>query len=97
MFSTYESTPRRIIGAFAAVAIVAPAGLGLDQAHLSAAPAGIVTVGELTPVGIERMAQVTLPEIVITVARPDATARHFAASAKSRGPGITATSSGAGR
>ena len=95
MFSTYESTPRRIIGAFAAVAIVATAGLGLDQAHLSAAPSGTVTVGELTPVGIERLAQATLPEIVITAARPDASARHFAAGARSRSAGVVARSSGA--
>jgi len=65
---TTENT-RRSVSAVAAMAIVAFAGLTLDQGHIAAAPFGTVEVGELTPVGLEKLAQATLPEIVVTAER----------------------------
>lgn len=56
---------QRSVSAVTAMAIVAFAGLVFDQAHLSAAPHGIVEVGELTPVRMDQLANATLPEIVI--------------------------------
>lgn len=40
---------RGILSAALAAAIVAASALALDRAHLAAAPAGIVEIGELTP------------------------------------------------
>lgn len=58
------STPHSFSAVLAA-AIVAFAGLIFDQAHLAAAPEGIVEIGQLTPVGAP--AQIAaLPEIVVT-------------------------------
>lgn len=90
MFNSYDSTPRRLFSGVAAVAVIAFSGLVLDQAHLSAAPYGTVEVGELTPVGIERLAQVTLPEIVVTAARPAAEGQRFATQATTRRAGAVA-------
>ena len=60
---------RQLVSGLAAVAVVAFVGFTFDQAHVSAAPYGAVEVGELTPVNLEKLAQVTLPEVVITAAR----------------------------
>lgn len=58
----------RNVSAVLAAAIVASGGLTLDRAHLASAPAGIVEIGQLTPV--EAQAQIAaLPEIVVTAAR----------------------------
>ncbi len=69
MLTMITENTRRSISAVAAVAIVAFAGLALDQGHIAAAPLGTVEVGELTPVGLEKLAQATLPEIVVTAER----------------------------
>lgn len=58
----------RNIGAVVAAAIVAVSGLVFDRAHLAAAPAGTVEVGQLAPV--EAPATIAaLSEIVVTAAR----------------------------
>lgn len=69
MLTMVTQNTRRSVSAVAAMAIVAFAGLTFDQAHFSAAPLGTVEIGELTPVGLEKLAQVTLPEIVVTAER----------------------------
>ncbi len=55
-------------GAFSAVlaaAIVGLSGLALDKGHISAVPAGIVEIGQLTPVDI--LPQVaSLPAVVVS-------------------------------
>lgn len=62
------------LSAVLAAAIVGVSGLTLDRAHLAAAPAGIVEVGELTPVdALPRVAQ--LDEIVVSADRLDTAAR----------------------
>ena len=94
MLSTYESIPRQLISGVAAVAIIVFAGLALDQAHLAAAPLGTVEVGELTPVGLEKLAQVTWPEIVITAERPAPQGPHVVAHAKVRHAGAVAAAAG---
>ena len=66
MFTMLTENTRRVTSAVAAVAVVAFAGLTLDQGHVGALPEGTVEVGELTPVNLMQLAQVTLPEIVIT-------------------------------
>ena len=66
MFTMLTENTRRTVSTMAAVAVVAFTGLTLDQGHLGALPQGTVEVGELTPVNIMQMAQVTLPEIVVT-------------------------------
>jgi hypothetical protein len=66
MFTMLTENTRRTFGTVAAVAIVAFTGLTLDQGHLGALPQGTVEVGELTPVNVMQLAQVTLPEIVVT-------------------------------
>jgi len=55
---------------------VAFAGLALDQGHASALPAGTIEIGELTPTNIMQMAQVTLPEVVVTGERVEPAARQ---------------------
>jgi len=71
MFTMVTESTRRSFSAVAAVAVVAFAGLTLDQGHLGALPQGTVEVGELTPVNVMQMAAVTLPEIVVTGQRID--------------------------
>jgi hypothetical protein len=66
MFTMLTENTRRTVSTVAAVAVVAFTGLTLDQGHLGALPQGTVEVGELTPVNVMQMAQVTLPEIVVT-------------------------------
>jgi len=60
MFTMLTENTRRVTSAVAAVAVVAFAGLGLDQGHVGALPQGTVEVGELTPVNLMQLAQVTL-------------------------------------
>jgi hypothetical protein len=69
MLTMVTQNTRRLVSGIAAMAIVAFGGFALDQGHISAAPYGTVEVGELTPIGLEKLAQVTLPEIVVTAAR----------------------------
>lgn len=69
MLTMLSRNTQRSVSAVAAMAIVAFAMLAMDQAHVAAAPRGTITVGELTPVGLERLAQATLPEIVVTAQR----------------------------
>ena len=70
MFTTINQNTRRAVSAMAAVAVVAFGGLTLDQGHRAAAlPAGVVELGELTPVDLTRLAGVTLPGIVVTAER----------------------------
>ena len=94
MLSTYESTPRQLISGAAAVAVMMFAGLALDQGHIAAAPLGTVEVGELTPVGLEKLAQVTWPEIVVTAERPAPQGQRFVAHAKARRAGAVAAAAG---
>ena len=69
MFTMVTESTRRMTSAVAAVAVVAFAGLTLDQGHAGTLPQGTVEVGELTPVNVMQMAAVTLPEIVVSGAR----------------------------
>jgi len=69
MFTMVNESSRRMVSAVAAVAVVALAGLALDQGHRGAVPEGAVTVGELTPVNVMQMASLTLPEITVTATR----------------------------
>ena len=78
MLTMVTQNTRRLVSAVAATAIVAFGGFTLDQGHISAAPHGTVEVGELTPIGLEKLAQVTLPEIFITAERPAAQGQRFA-------------------
>ena len=65
--ATPYSTPHTLSAVLAA-AIVAFAGVALDQSYLASAPEGIDEIGQLTPVGAP--AQIAaLPEIVVTAAR----------------------------
>jgi hypothetical protein len=59
---------RAAFSAVVAAAIVGTSGLALDQGHISAAPAGVVEVGPLTPVDV--LPQVAaLPEVIVSVPR----------------------------
>jgi DNA-binding IclR family transcriptional regulator len=78
MFTMVNENTRRSVSAAAAMAIVAFAGLTLDQGHLSALPQGTVEVGELTPVDLMQMAAVTLPEVVVTGQRVEPARRQVA-------------------
>jgi hypothetical protein len=57
------------VSTFAAVAIVSFNAVALDQAHIAAAPRGIVEVGELTLVEAAPMAAATLPEVAVVAKR----------------------------
>jgi hypothetical protein len=72
MFTMVTENTRRSISTVAAVAVVAFAGLTLDQGHLGTLPQGTVEVGELTPVDVMQMAAVMLPEVVVTGQRIEA-------------------------
>ena len=82
MFTLVEKSTRRTVSAMAAVAIVALGGLVMDQAHLAAAPRGIVEIGELTLVNEARMAAVTLPEVTLVAKRKSQGNATFAATAE---------------
>ncbi len=76
MFTMLTENTRRVTSAVAAVAVVAFAGLTLDQGHQGALPEGTVEVGEMTPVNLMQLAMVTLPEVVVTGERIEAGARR---------------------
>lgn len=84
MFTNYADAPRQTLSGLVAVAIVTLGALALDQAHLAAAPPGTVEVGQLTPVGLDRLAQATLPEIVVTASRPVTQDQRYAARTQPR-------------
>jgi hypothetical protein len=64
MYTASAFGVQRNIGAVLAAAIVAASGLVFDRAHLAAAPAGIVEIGQLSPVeALPQMA--SLPEVVV--------------------------------
>jgi hypothetical protein len=69
MFTILNETLRRSLATTAAVCVIAISGLGFEFGHVGALPAGSVEVGELQPVGLEQLAAVTLPGIVVTAAR----------------------------
>lgn len=71
MLKAIAMNTRKAIGTVAAVAIVSASGLVLDQAHLAAAPRGIVEVGELAPVGGATTQLAALPEVVVRAKRED--------------------------
>ena len=72
MFTMLTENTRRVTSAVAAVAVVAFAGLALDQGHAGGMPEGTVEVGELTPVNLMQLVHVTLPEVVVTAERVEA-------------------------
>ncbi len=77
MFTMVAENTRKTFSAVAAVAIVSFGGLVMDQAHLAAAPKGMVEVGELTALdGATTLAQ--LPEVMVVAKREAAT--QFAAT-----------------
>ena len=82
MFALVSKNTRMTVSTFAAVTIVSFGGLVLDQAHLAAAPRGIVEVGELTLVGEARMAAVTLPEVTVVAKRVSQGNAKFTATAE---------------
>lgn len=55
----------RNVAAVLAAAVVAVSGLVFDRAHLAAAPAGTVEIGQLSPVEAPVLIA-ALPEIVVT-------------------------------
>lgn len=77
MFTSYDNSLTKSLSGLAAIAVVALGMAVMDRAHLAAAPLGTVEVGELTPVGLERLAQATLPEIVVTAGRQAARSQRF--------------------
>ena len=82
MFTLVENSTRRTVSAIAAVTIVSLSGLVMDQAHIVAAPRGIVEVGELTLVNEAQMAAVTLPEVTVVAKRVSRGNALFAATAE---------------
>jgi hypothetical protein len=64
-----ENSTRRTVSALAAVTIVSLSGLVMDQAHLAAAPRGIIEVGELTLVSEAQMTAANLPEVTVVAKR----------------------------
>ncbi len=69
MFTMINENTRRMVSAFAAVAVVGFGALTLDQGHLAAAPKGVVEVGELQPVALAQAPLAELPELVVTASR----------------------------
>jgi hypothetical protein len=69
MFTRINEEFRQRLGAFAAVCVVAIAGLAFEFGHAGALPAGTVEIGDLQPVNLEQLAEVTLPGIVVTAER----------------------------
>ncbi len=90
MFTMVTESTRRMTSAVAAVAVVAFAGLTLDQGHAGALPRGTVEVGELTPVNVMQMAAVALPEIVVRGARIDSGRDHAATGGDASLPALVA-------
>ena len=59
---------RAALSAVIAAAIVGTSGLALDRGHIAAAPAGIVEIGQLTPVDV--LPQVAaLPAVIVSAPR----------------------------
>jgi hypothetical protein len=81
MFTMVANSTRKMVSAVAAVAIVSAGALVLDQAHVAAAPAGSVEVGELTLVNEAEIASVRLPEVTVVARRATRPAAQFAATA----------------
>ncbi len=90
MFTMLTENTRRVTSAVAAVAVVAFAGLTLDQGHMGGMPEGTVEVGELTPVNLMQLVHVTLPEVVITGERVERTERQARAAQPALLPGLAA-------
>lgn len=82
MLTLVAKSTRMAVSAVAAVMIVSFSGLVLDQAHLAAAPRGIVEVGELTLVNEAQIAAVTLPEVTVVARRVSPGTAMFAATAE---------------
>ncbi len=66
MFTMLNQNTRRMTSAVSAVAVVAFAGLVLDQGHLGTMPQGVVEVGEMQPYNLMQLVSATFPEIVVT-------------------------------
>ena len=90
MFTMLTENTRRVTSAVAAVAVVAFAGLALDQGHAGGMPEGTVEVGELTPVNLMQLVHVTLPEVVVTAERVEPSARQAGAAQPATLPGLAA-------
>ena len=59
---------RGTLSAVLAAAIVGTSGLAFDKAHIASAPAGIIEVGQLTPVDV--LPQVAaLPAVIVSAPR----------------------------
>ncbi|MGH8250391.1 MAG: hypothetical protein ACREVI_06795 [Steroidobacteraceae bacterium] len=80
MFTQVAESTRKGFSALVAVAIVSAGALVLDQAHIAAAPAGTVEVGELTLVNEAEIASVTLPEVIVVAKREARPSAQFAAT-----------------
>ncbi len=80
MFTLVEKSTRRTVSAMAAVAIVSLSGLVMDQAHLAAAPRGIVEVGELQLISTGETAIAMLPEVTVLAKREPQADASFAAT-----------------
>lgn len=78
MFTMINENSRRMVSAFAAVAVVGFSAITLDQAHIAAAPKGVVEIGELVPVAVAEVAPVELPELVVKASRLDSQPALFA-------------------
>ncbi len=64
---------RAALSAVIAAAIVGTGGLALDKGHTAAAPAGIIEIGELTPIDV--LPQVAaLPAVIVSAPRLTVTA-----------------------
>jgi len=72
MFAMVNQSTRQLVSAVAAVAVVAFAGLTLDQGHLGSMPQGVVEVGEMQPYNLMQLVSTRLPEIVVTASAIDA-------------------------
>ena len=59
---------RGALAAVFAAAIVGTSGLALDKAHIAAAPAGTIEIGELTPVDVLPTVA-ALPEVIVSAPR----------------------------
>ena len=85
MFTIASEKTRRMVSAMAAILVVAFAGAALDPGHSSTLRPGIVEIGELTPIGLEQLAVVTLPGLEVVGTRSRLAAA--AAPANERAPG----------
>lgn len=74
MFTSTTPRIQRTAGTMAAIFVVAFAGLMFEHGHHGALPQGVVEVGELTPINLEQLAMVTLPEVEVVGSREQAVA-----------------------